>query len=95
MRIHSSGYARSEYHTQLPKVSFDKIFDLTAGVYLYFYNNNCFSCCGDPHFFLIFIVVRAMYAVICLTELFSVSELVGQYYDIAASIMTNDCMLKI
>ena len=31
-------YARSEYHTQLAKMSFDKIFDLTAGVYFYFYN---------------------------------------------------------
>ena len=31
-------YARSEYHTQLAKISCDKIFDLTAGVYFYFYN---------------------------------------------------------
>ena len=31
-------YARSEYHTQLAKMSFDKIFDLTAGVYFNFYN---------------------------------------------------------
>ena len=29
---------RSEYHTQLAKMSFDKIFDLTAGVYFNFYN---------------------------------------------------------
>ena len=26
--------------TQLANMSFDKIFDLTAGVYFYFYNNN-------------------------------------------------------
>ena len=30
-------YARSEYHTQLAKMSFDKILDLTVGVYFYFY----------------------------------------------------------
>ena len=30
--------ARSENHTQLAKMSFDEIFDLTAGAYLYFYN---------------------------------------------------------
>ena len=30
--------ATSEYHTQLSKMSFDKIFDLTAGVYFNFYN---------------------------------------------------------
>ena len=30
---------RSEYHTQLAKMSFDKIFDLTAGVYFNCYNN--------------------------------------------------------
>ena len=30
--------ARSEYHTQLAKMSFDEIFDLTAGVYFNFYN---------------------------------------------------------
>ena len=29
-------YARSEYHTQLAKMSFDKIFDLAAGVYFRF-----------------------------------------------------------
>ena len=29
-------YARSEYHTQLANMSFDKIFDLTAGVYVHF-----------------------------------------------------------
>ena len=28
--------ARSEYHTQLAKMSFDEIFDLTAGVYFHF-----------------------------------------------------------
>ena len=28
-------YARSEYHTQVAKMSFDQIFNLTAGVYLY------------------------------------------------------------
>ena len=31
-------YARSEYHTQLAKMSFDKIFDPTAGVYFNLYN---------------------------------------------------------
>ena len=35
---------RSEYHTQLAKMSFNKIFDLTAGVYFNFYNNT--SCCS-------------------------------------------------
>ena len=30
--------ARSEYHTQLAKMSFDEIFDLTAGVYFNFFN---------------------------------------------------------
>ena len=38
MRTHNPLYARSEYHTQLEKMSFDKIFDLTAGVYFYFHN---------------------------------------------------------
>ena len=37
MRTHNPSYARSEYHTQLAKMSFDKIFDLTAGVYFNFY----------------------------------------------------------
>ena len=36
MRTHKSSYARSEYHTQLAKMSFDEIFDLTAGVYFHF-----------------------------------------------------------
>ena len=36
MRTHTQQYARSEYHTQLAKMSFDKIFDLTAGVYFYY-----------------------------------------------------------
>ena len=36
MRIHTQYYARWEYHTQLANMSFDEIFDLTAGVYLYF-----------------------------------------------------------
>ena len=39
MRTHNPYYARSEYHTQLAKMSFDKIFDLTARVYFNFYNN--------------------------------------------------------
>ena len=30
-------YARLEYHTQLAKMSFDEIFDLTAGVYFDFF----------------------------------------------------------
>ena len=38
MRTHNSYCARSEYHTQLAKMSFDEIFDLTAGVYFHFYN---------------------------------------------------------
>ena len=38
MRTHTQYYARSEYHTQLAKMSFDKIFDLTAGAYIFFYN---------------------------------------------------------
>ena len=29
---------KKKTHTQLAKMSFDKIFDLTAGVYFYFYN---------------------------------------------------------
>ena len=29
-------YARSEYHTQLAKMSFDKIFDLIAGAFFFF-----------------------------------------------------------
>ena len=40
MRTHNPSYARSEYHTQLAKMSFDKIFYLTAGVYFNFYNND-------------------------------------------------------
>ena len=36
--IYISKYERSEYHTQLAKVSFDKIFDLTAGVYFHLNN---------------------------------------------------------
>ena len=35
---HIRGIARSEYRTQLAKMSFDKIFGLTAGVYFNFYN---------------------------------------------------------
>ena len=38
MRTHNPQYARSEYHTQLAKMSFDEIFDLTAGVYFHFDN---------------------------------------------------------
>ena len=38
MRTHNPSYVRSEYHTHLAKMSFDKIFDLTAGVYFNFYN---------------------------------------------------------
>ena len=36
MRTHNSSYARSEYDTQLANMSFDEIFDLTAGVYFHF-----------------------------------------------------------
>ena len=48
---------RSEYHTQLAEMSFDKIFDLTAGVYFFiFYNMHCvfihthsgFACALSP-----------------------------------------------
>ena len=35
MRTHTQYYARSEYRTQLAEMSFDEIFDLTAGVYFY------------------------------------------------------------
>ena len=35
MRTHNPKYARSEYHTQLAKMSFDKIFDLADGVYFF------------------------------------------------------------
>ena len=38
MRTHNPYYARSEYQTQLAKMRFDKIVDLTAGVYFNFYN---------------------------------------------------------
>ena len=44
MRTHNPSYARSEYHTQLAKMIFDTIFDLTAGVYFYFYNNMHLVC---------------------------------------------------
>ena len=33
-----ANYFISEYHTQLAKINFDKIFDLTAGVYFYFFS---------------------------------------------------------
>ena len=33
--------ARSEYHTQLAKMSFDEIFELTAGVYVHVHNRLC------------------------------------------------------
>ena len=36
MRTHNPYYARSEYHTQLVKMSFDKTFDPTAGMYSIF-----------------------------------------------------------
>ena len=42
MRTNNPQYARSEYHTQLAKMSFDKIFDLTAGVYFNFFLNNTY-----------------------------------------------------
>ena len=34
MRKHAQNYARSEYDTQLAKMSFDQTIDLTAGVYI-------------------------------------------------------------
>ena len=40
MRTHNPKYARSEYHTKVAKMSFDKIFDLTAGVYFHLYKIN-------------------------------------------------------
>ena len=57
MRTHNTQqYARSEYHTQLAKMSFDEIFDLTAGgVFLYFFINIDYYVSkerlrsGDPH----------------------------------------------
>ena len=36
---HTTRNAR-EYHTQLAKMSFDKIFDLAAGVYFHFFIRN-------------------------------------------------------
>ena len=52
MRTHTQQYARSEHHTQLAKMSFDEIFDLTAEVYFYFYdvpgNIKRGSCSIDP-----------------------------------------------
>ena len=36
--IYTQQCARSQYHTQVAKTSFDKIFDLTAGMYFCFYN---------------------------------------------------------
>ena len=38
LRTHNPLYARSEYRTQLAKMSFDKNFDLTAGVVFFFSN---------------------------------------------------------
>ena len=38
MRTHTPSYARSGYHTQLAKTSFDEILDLTAGAYFNFQN---------------------------------------------------------
>ena len=38
MRTHNPQYVRSEYYTQLAKMSFDKMFDLTAGVYFNFFD---------------------------------------------------------
>ena len=32
MKTHNPHYARSDFYTHLAKMSFDKIFDLTAGV---------------------------------------------------------------
>ena len=37
MRTHNPYYARSEYQTRLAKMGFDKVFDLTAGVYFNLY----------------------------------------------------------
>ena len=41
-------YIRTEYHTQLAKMSFDKIFDLTGGVYFYFYNRKVSETRSKP-----------------------------------------------
>ena len=41
--VFASYTARPEYHTQLAKMSFDKIFDLTAGVYFNFHDTPCFA----------------------------------------------------
>ena len=45
-------YARSQYHTQLAKMSFGEIFDLTAGVYFDFslYRGRSRSTPGFPLF---------------------------------------------
>ena len=48
VRTHNPKYARSEHHTRLAKMSFDKIFDLTAGVYFYFYNKYAFTYTMTP-----------------------------------------------
>ena len=37
-RMHTQSYARSQHHTQLAKMSFHEIFDLTGGVYFNFCN---------------------------------------------------------
>ena len=37
-RRHIQEYTRSEHDTQLAKMAFDEIIDLTAGVYFNFYN---------------------------------------------------------
>ena len=44
MRTHTQQCARSEYHTQLAKMSFEEIFDLTTGVYFHFHDK------GDRYF---------------------------------------------
>ena len=37
MRTHTQQYGRSQYHTQLAKLSFDEIFDLAAGVSVFLF----------------------------------------------------------
>ena len=45
-------YARSEYHTQLAKMSFDKIFDLPAGVYFNFCSIHRYLRFCLPHIYI-------------------------------------------
>ena len=54
---------RSQYHTQLAKRSFDKIFDLTAGVYFIFYNIKGTKKANGPTTFRMISVVSQAYMI--------------------------------